>query len=589
VELAPQRELTSESEPDPDQERVAGVVRRILLGELSAQQACDQEGISPDELTDWIRVHRRAVRRGIDEQIAAALSEQGLDREDFVLAGNLQNMTLSDLLETIQLGGKHAHIRIEHDGKYSHLWCVDGEVIDAQAGALVGTPALFRLLSLREGRLQAEFSPVERAHTILASTRELLVEFARRSDELVRLRDRVGDTTRVLLPNASDAVRAELDPQQRDVLRAFDGIRSIEAVIEVRARPELETLIAIARLVERQCLISAPPPEEPVSTGSPRTPPSMQRAAQTGYASLAPSSQAAVSQVPVSQVPASRVSVPPIAPSVQISSSVPPIARRYAPFAVVGACLLLAFAVGLWTARPPAARPELQVLTRQPAAGEDVGSAVCGPGMALFTSGSAGPASALRAGARPFCLAQRPVTTDEYESCVNSQRCEAAQTDGAAEEPAGDHESLRCNAGQAGRERSPINCVTQRQAEQYCEWRGQRLPLPDEWEAAWRSVHGRAAASVAGAVASRDPGSSSTRLGDLSEWTKDRTDRAQRGAGPGSEQQLYAVLRVDTSAGGAPSESTPNRLYTTANAHGRGIGFRCALSVETSAALSRLE
>ena len=105
---ASERIPASESHFEPGDEDAAELVRRVLLGELSPEQACEQGQISAEQLTEWIRIHRRAVRRAIDEQISSTLSAQGLEREDFTLSGNLETMSLSDLLETVQLGKRDA-------------------------------------------------------------------------------------------------------------------------------------------------------------------------------------------------------------------------------------------------------------------------------------------------------------------------------------------------------------------------------------------------------------------------------------------------------------------------------------------------
>jgi formylglycine-generating enzyme required for sulfatase activity len=544
-----------------------------LLGELSPEQACEQGGISAEQLTEWIRVHRRAVRRAIDEQISSTLSAQGLQREDFTLSGNLETMALSDLLETVQLGRKDAYIRIEHDGDFAHLWCIDGDVIDARMGLAVGSPAVYELLRLNEGRLQVDFSPVAHERTILATTQELLLEYARRSDELERVRGQLGDLARVLWQNTGENTVSGLAPRELAALRAFDGRRSIADVVTTLRRPELETLTAIYRLLQSGALLTTAPQPEPDAAEP--SGPAVQRAAQPGYASRAPASR----EGPPSRVslPASsRASVPPIAPSVVTRRSVPAQARRYAPLAFGAAGMLAAFAVGLWLARPAPA-PALQPAPATHPSLEALETALCGSGMKLFTSATPtrpGTAAA-RAPIAPFCLARGSVTADEYRACVTSQSCEPAQTETQAEEPGG-REAARCTFGAQGRGTYPINCITQRQAEQYCEWRGQRLPMPDEWEVAWQSAHPAPGSTPAAA------GSGPSWIGDLSEWTKDRADRPQRANAPGQEPQLYAVMRVDNASNPGPNPAAPSRLYVAASAHARGIGFRCALSLQTS-------
>jgi formylglycine-generating enzyme required for sulfatase activity len=69
-----------------------------------------------------------------------------------------------------------------------------------------------------------------------------------------------------------------------------------------------------------------------------------------------------------------------------------------------------------------------------------------------------------------FFLQIDEVTVVQYARCVAAGKCS----------PAGNDDF--CNAGRAGRERNPVNCVSQPQAATYCEWLGRRLPTEDEWE-----------------------------------------------------------------------------------------------------------
>ncbi|MEO8183711.1 MAG: SUMF1/EgtB/PvdO family nonheme iron enzyme [Deltaproteobacteria bacterium] len=545
-------------------------VRGILLGEVAPEQVCIQERLSKAELTEWIRVHRRAARRAIDEQIAATLSAHGLEKEDFVLSGNLESMALSDLLEAIQFGRKNAHIRIEHDGKYNHLWCADGEVIDAQAGSLSGTRAVYKLLSLRQGRLQAEFSSVLRERTVLAPTEALLLEYARRHDEGRVLREQIGDMTRICLPIAGALSGPALEAGRADVLRKFDGTRSIAEVVEASERPELETLVSIAHLLaERRLIAISALGPDPIS-------------------SPVSSSLAKTSEPPASAVPSSRLSVPPIAPSSAAQRPLPRLARRYAPFAVAALALPLAFAAGFWSVRPFAPESQ-QALAAPPPWAAKLAPALCGPEMAFLPGGAALSDSSLGAAEatlRPFCLAQRAVSTQAYQACVASRQCEPAQTEssvgqGAREDP----QAARCNAQQPGRESYPINCVTYRQAEQYCQWRGQRLPLAAEWEFAWRSS--RAARSVVSADLAGTAGLWSS-FAEVAEWTKGGA-RPHSGAEQSADAPSYAVLAGGASEGSAASGARPSRLFMSASAHAKNLGFRCALSLAASGALPPTE
>ena len=124
-----------------------------------------------------------------------------------------------------------------------------------------------------------------------------------------------------------------------------------------------------------------------------------------------------------------------------------------------------------------------------------------------------------------FCMDTTEVTTAAYAACVKSGKCRVASTGGD------------CNAGVAGRDNHPINCVDWHDAKSYCRAQGRWLPTEEEWEYAARGTDGRifpwGNAEPAGqlcwkssstcAVASFPAGNSPFGLSDMSgnvwEWT----------------------------------------------------------------------
>jgi formylglycine-generating enzyme required for sulfatase activity len=75
----------------------------------------------------------------------------------------------------------------------------------------------------------------------------------------------------------------------------------------------------------------------------------------------------------------------------------------------------------------------------------------------------------------PYCLDATEVTVERYRACVEQGRCSKPID-----------KQFHCNYRYADRGTHPINCVNWRQANQFCEAQGERLPSEAEWEAAAR-------------------------------------------------------------------------------------------------------
>ena len=198
--------MSSETAQNRTDEQKAALVERILSGDITAEDACREHDLSDSELQEWVGAYRRTKRRAMEEQLTAALSARGLPAEDAPISefsGSLDSLALAELIQTIEYGRKDAQIRVDHDGQQSHIWCEQGQVVDARSGPLAGSAAVYRQLSLRYGRVYARFVRAERVRTIHASTAALLLEAAKRYDECKHLRERIGDTTAVYVASPS--------------------------------------------------------------------------------------------------------------------------------------------------------------------------------------------------------------------------------------------------------------------------------------------------------------------------------------------------------------------------------------------------
>jgi formylglycine-generating enzyme required for sulfatase activity len=558
-------------------EQKAALVGQILRGELTPQEACESEGLSELELKRWVRAYTRAARRAIDDQVAAALAAHGLEvdeRPTAEFSGDLGSVGLAELIQTIHFGKKDAHIRIEHDGEQSWLWCMEGDVVDAASAQLTGSAAVYRILSIERGQLHADFAPVQRPRTIHASTQALMLEAAKRADECAEIRSRLGDTLNVYVPSESAPSELLIEHDQAAVLRAFNGERSIDDVVHQSELPDLETLGLIERLLEQEWLVLE---RFQAVQSSSRMP---QRAVVT-------SSIVDASFRPLAASLASRLSWH------------EPRHRLWASACAGVAVVAGAFAIGFYSAQgdgvPTAAAPSAPTCGAQLAplpggvcidraevsAGDYqvcVRSGACQPVQREFEPAATTEASAAGAAvalAVPALVAPAlaapavgalgstvPASVTAAPS-AGAPAAAAPPSPPAAADPSASRSELgaHCNAGLEGRERYALNCVTFQQARRYCEWRGGRLPMRGEWELAALPEHANLGITDL--------------VGGLSEWT------VEPSTGTTEATRERAVVLGGGLATGVGTAGTLTRLYMNANAQGRSVGFRCVVRADT--------
>jgi len=631
----------------PSDEQKSALVERIIRGELSPEQAQQRHGLTRAQLKEWVRIYRREARRAFDDRVKSVLSTQGLDMDELSgaeFSGNVEDMSVAELLQTIQLGGKDAEIRIEQGPRLSHLWCVGGDVIDAETAELRGAPAAYRMLGYQLGRIHADFSPVERPRRIHLSTAALLMEGARRFDECREMRDKIGEMHAVFVPSdRSLAPDVQATPQQFAVLRLFDGFRNLDEVVAVSPVADLETLTCILALrdgglLERVrpsrtsvreelaiTLASVEPPEQSFvptaqSVGSRARGRSrywVRGIAVLGAATLG--SALAVRFADQRQARQQSAGVPAAQPAATTTSS--PASSRL-PEAPAGSGAPSS-GDGASVEHVEKARAE-----RPAQAAQTAPFAHCPDGAVLFEPELAAAPSRPTEAAQviaPFCLARTEVTVADYERCRELAACTPLAGGDDPPEARLSPElrphaqrvyASQCNAGQPGRERHPINCVSFQQASAYCTSAGGRLPTEAEWDVAARGDEGRefpwgsappdatrlnacgseckawygelrldsvfdsvmydgddgfaGTAPVASYPAGATRDGIYDLLGNVAEWTSTVVDFGQaRAVAPAGG--TYVVRGGSFSTGG-----TAVRVYLPSEAHGRGVGFRCA-------------
>jgi len=165
--------------------------------------------------------------------------------------GSLSDMTVVDLIQTIEIGRKTGAIQFQGEAGYrGTIYFRTGKVIDAELGRLQAQHAVFRLLTWSDGRFQVEFRPIHRKDAVSLSTQALLMEGMRRVDEWGRMLEQLPPLDAVFEVDYRELADrlSEIPDEINSVLKLFDGRRSLMRVVDDCEFDDIEALNVISKL-----------------------------------------------------------------------------------------------------------------------------------------------------------------------------------------------------------------------------------------------------------------------------------------------------------------------------------------------------
>ena len=197
---------------------------------------------------------------------------RGLERRSLTktrFAGSLSEMGLVDLLQTIDISRKSGVLSLDEGVRSGTIYFDEGRLVHAELDSkaapdrpadgaasprthlLKGERAIYRFLVWSEGDFDLEFRTVEPPEvTIQTSTQGLLMEGMRRLDEWGRMLEQLPPLDSIFEVESGELLErlAEIPDEINDLLRLFDGHRSLMDVVDVSADDDLQTLASISKL-----------------------------------------------------------------------------------------------------------------------------------------------------------------------------------------------------------------------------------------------------------------------------------------------------------------------------------------------------
>lgn len=177
------------------------------------------------------------------------------------LAGKLGTVSLSNLIQLLEMDAKTGVLHIRYSKGTGDISFSKGKVVAASIGALSGVTAVYRLVYLQEGEFEFENRETISEHQITTSNQNLLLDAARRKDELERFKEIFPSLELRISLKVSDirekytSLREMMKPEFLAVLDVLADDKTIDQIIteshqdDLLVLEELKTLLS-SRLIE---------------------------------------------------------------------------------------------------------------------------------------------------------------------------------------------------------------------------------------------------------------------------------------------------------------------------------------------------
>ena len=134
----------------------------------------------PFFLKDLVRRAKKVVDRLQLEKLQKRAVRPG------VVQGRLEEMSITDLMQSLEMGQKSCQLTIHRGDETAELFFTSGQCTDAKVGSFEGESAVFEAVRWPDGEFEIDFNAGSKRTTISRTTTGLLMEALRLIDEAQR-------------------------------------------------------------------------------------------------------------------------------------------------------------------------------------------------------------------------------------------------------------------------------------------------------------------------------------------------------------------------------------------------------------------
>jgi CheY-like chemotaxis protein len=131
----------------------------------------------PFFVADLVRQVKKIVDRLHLEKMQKHASRPG------VIQGRLEEMSVTELMQSLEMGQKSCRLRLRHGGEEAELYFSGGQCKHAHLGVTDGDAVAYQVIGWLDGEFEIDFGATSDRETITLTTTGLLMEAMRLMDE----------------------------------------------------------------------------------------------------------------------------------------------------------------------------------------------------------------------------------------------------------------------------------------------------------------------------------------------------------------------------------------------------------------------
>jgi CheY-like chemotaxis protein len=178
------------------------------------------------------------------------------------LKGNLQQMSLAEILQTLGMARKSGGLKIVNRSLVGKIYFDSGDIVQASLGKYKSEEAVYRILAWDEGYFEFDSNDKTDKAAISTNTNSLLMEGFRQRDEYIKYKQAMSSFDSIVKLAATEQSDETKSASQK-IVALVDGQRTIQDIVNTSPINYLITVKILYTLLKKGVIEAIAPQREP--------------------------------------------------------------------------------------------------------------------------------------------------------------------------------------------------------------------------------------------------------------------------------------------------------------------------------------